>query len=494
MCLAYTITSLRFSTDRNDLISVEEAYRRQFLEFKRDFNIQDNLYVLVESQSRERNRQFVERLAALLQADNHFSDIYYRAGLKLIGPKALMFLPEESLAAQLQELRTHQPLFHTFSQATNLETLFALVNRQFRLLGSSPAPPPPDGNLFRALPALQRVVDSASDYLDSPENPPAPDLTSLFAVSPDQNRRELYLTFDQGRIFMLIARAKGLNQEDAAIRRLRQCIARMRPEIPGVNAELTGEAVLRHDEMDQARHDTEVAALVSLALTALIFIGACRDILRPLMATCCLLIGICYALGFATLTVGRLNILSITLVPILIGLAVDFGVHLILRYEEEVRQGRGRRLAIRKTLQFTGLGVVSNALTIAGAFYFMVVTDFKGMQQMGVIAGSGVLLCLIPMFTLLPLLLVGGKPDLAVPQATRGRHGLRDPLLISLRSSRRAPQQPGRGEHSRRARIGQFYLQHPWGVLACGAGLTLMPFGVVWESSYRRCSMSLRSY
>ena len=60
-------------------------------------------------------------------------------------------------------------------------------------------------------------------------------------------------------------------------------------------------------------------------------------------ATICLVIGLAYTLAFATLAVGHLNILTITFVPMLIGLAIDFGVHLITRYEEELRHGQDER-------------------------------------------------------------------------------------------------------------------------------------------------------
>ena len=470
-CLGYTVTTLQFSTEKQDLISVQESYWRQFLEFKREFKIHENLFVLVESESREKNREFVERLAARLQVDGEFGEVYYRAGLKLMGPKALLFLPEETLAELQQNLWTNQPLFQTFSQASDLDTLFALVNRKFRLLAWTSSGPK-EGALSRLLPTLQRVVDSASNCIESRETPLPPNLTTLFDSSQEENRHELYLTFDRGRIYVLTAQATNPDRADAAIRQLRKWIARTRPEVPGVNVEITGEPVLTHDEMEQARLDTEVAALIALALTAFIFIRSCRDILRPLMATLCLLIGIGYTLGFATLTVGRLNLLSITLVPILIGLAIDYGVHLIFRYEEEVRQGHSRRLAIGKALGFTGIGVITNALTIAGAFYFMVVTDFKGMQEMGWIAGTGVILCLVPMLTLLPLLLVRGKPDLPDQPATPSEHSRRDPLLISLPFLGDL-QRVALRKHSGRARIEQLCLKRPWLVLVGGAVFTM---------------------
>jgi len=83
-CVWYTVTTLQFSTDKHALISVQDSYWRQFLQFKREFNIHENLFVLVESENREKNREFVERLASRLQGDDRFGEIYYRTGLKLM--------------------------------------------------------------------------------------------------------------------------------------------------------------------------------------------------------------------------------------------------------------------------------------------------------------------------------------------------------------------------------------------------------------------------
>ena len=137
VCFGCAITTLQVTTEKKDLISGQASYWSQYQEFKRDFNIHEDLFVLVESGSREKNREFMERLAARLQADGQFSEVCYRAGLKLMGPKALLFLPEETLAEVQQNLRTFQPWFQSYSQATSLDTLFATINRQFRLPGAT---------------------------------------------------------------------------------------------------------------------------------------------------------------------------------------------------------------------------------------------------------------------------------------------------------------------------------------------------------------------
>ncbi len=111
-------------------------------------------------------------------------------------------------------------------------------------------------------------------------------------------------------------------------------------------------------------------------------------------ATLCLLVGLGYTLAFTTLTVGHLNILTITFVPMLIGLAIDYAVHLITRYEEELHHGKTEQEAITKAMVFTGQGIFTGALTTAGAFLAMCFTNFQGIKEMGVICGGGLLVCL----------------------------------------------------------------------------------------------------
>ena len=159
------------------------------------------------------------------------------------------------------------------------------------------------------------------------------------------------------------------------------------------------------------RRTPRVASIVSLVVCALIFIYGYQETGRPVKATLCLIVGLGYTMAFATYAVGHLNILTITFVPILIGLAIDYGVHLISRYEEELRRGRTEHDALVKAIVYTGQGIFTGALTTAGAFLAMAFTNFKGIQEMGIICGGGLLVCLIPMMTMLPVLLLKGRQN-----------------------------------------------------------------------------------
>ena len=472
-CLAYAVTTLQFSTARSDLVSSQVRYQHNYLELKREFSLPDLLVVVVESESQEKNRRFVERLAARLQSEtNLISRVYFKGDLKLMGPKALLFLPEEVLTGFYQALQTNRALIGVFSQATNLNGQFELVNRQFRELRTAAGGPWNEDTVARAVPALQRLVDKAAESVTVPGPPPMPGISVLFGTDREEDRFAQYFTFAGGQIYVLTAQPTTPQCEVAAIRRLREMAGQTQHEVPGINLGITGESVLTLDETEQAQRDTSTATVIALVLTGLIMVAGYREIRRPVLATLCLLIGIGYTLGFAALSVGRLNLLSITLVPILIGLAIDFGVHLMSRYQEEVGMGRSPRAAIQKALRFTGVGILTSALTTAGAFFTMMLADLQGIQQMGLIAGTGLMVSLVPMMTLLPLLLVRATPDLTAPRSAGGKPRKRSALRASLECChlppRATPDQP-----CRLAWIEQAFLKRPWTVLLSGVAFTL---------------------
>ena len=409
LCIFYTVKYLEFDTSRNDLVGSNKKYHQNFLRFKKEFPTQDDLVVVVESENTEKNRQFVERLGVKLDAEtNVFHDVFYKGDLKMLGPKALLFVPESDLTDLSKTLKDFRPFIAQFTRTTNLLSLFKMVCTQFRTAKQEANPE--NAALVNALPALERIITQATDSLRHPGTPPSPGITALFDPSGEADQ-QIYITFAKGRIYLVTAQAPTDDLNSAAVARLRQLVAETKIEVPGLNVGLTGEPVLEMDEMTQSQKDTAVAIVVSLVLSALIFIYGYQETGRPVKATLCLIVGLGYTLAFATLVIGHLNILTITFMPILIGLAIDYGVHLISRYEEELRRGRSEEASLIKAMVFTGQGIFTGGLTTAGGFLAMGLTNFKGIQEMGVICGGGLVLCLVPMMTMLPVLLLRGRQN-----------------------------------------------------------------------------------
>ena len=444
LCVVFTVMKLGFNTKRNDLVGGEKKYHQNFLKYKDEFPRQDDLVVVVESDRLEKNRQFVERLGTRMEAEtNLFTDVFYKGDLKLMGPKALLFVPEDDLGELQKTLVEYKPFVQNFAQATNLNSLFQLINSQFRKAGM-------DTNvdvkpMIKSLPALERIVRQAKDSMNRPGMPPSPGVNALFGQGAEAEQ-QIYITFDKGRLYLVTAQAVSEEKTEEAIERLRQLVAEVQKEVPGVNVGVTGEPILEFDEMLQSQKDTTVATIVSLVLCAIIFIYGYQESGRPIKATACLVIGLGYTMGYTTLTVGHLNILTITFAPMLIGMAIDFGVHLVTRYEEELRHGATDQEALQKAMVNTGLGIFTGCLTTAGAFFAMSLTDFKGIQEMGVIAGGGLVICLIPMMTMLPALLLRGRQNVIDHTQSLEEH------------------------HDKRARIERIWLDRPYQVI----GLTVI--------------------
>jgi len=454
----YAVLTLQFKTDTNDLVSPDVGYQKQWQALRDEFHVQDDMVTLVESEDVEKNRQFIERLAARLEAEPElFTDVFYKGDLRNMGPKALMLLPEEKLERLLAGLREGRPFVAKFANVTSLNSLFAGVEVEWKetMAGQQSA-----GQFAEVLPPLIRVVQQGGESLKRMGVPPSPGMTTLLAAREDPSQGG-YLQVAGGRIYILTCAAPDDAHEPAAVNRLRELVQATRGEVPGVNVGVTGEPVLGQDEMAQAKSDTSRASLIALVIVALTFIFCYHQVGRPLKATACLIVGLGYTVGFAALTVGHLNILTITFVPILIGLAIDFGVHLIARFEEELLAGCDQHMAMTRALVAGGTGIFTSGLTTAAAFLAMVFTGFKGIREMGVVSGGGLLVCLVPMITMLPALLLkesrfGGQ--IKVPSVLR----------IMFRPPRR------RVWHRRREQFEQLWLRRPRIMIGVGAGLTVL--------------------
>lgn len=363
LCVFYTVMRLEFDMSRDNLVGSDKKYHQVFMKYHKEFPGEDEFAAVVESPDMDRNRQFVERLAAKLEPEtNLFTDVYYKGDMAALGRKALLFAPEADLKDMQKALQDYRPFIVQFTQATNLDSFFELINRQFRTAKREENAE--NNALIGAIPALQRIIDQASVSLSLPGVAVSPGVDALFGGGQESQER-LYLTFASNRIYLVTARARSSDVIPEAVKRMRELIQQTAMEVPGVNVGLTGESVLDFDEMVQSQKDSTLASIVSLLLCSFIFIYAYRETGRPLKAVACLVIGLGYTMGFTTLVIGHLNILTITFAPILTGLAIDFAIHFITRYEEETRNLRSPVEATEKAMVFTGQGIVTGALTTA---------------------------------------------------------------------------------------------------------------------------------
>src|SRR5215472_459315 len=222
LCVVCTVRYLQFDTSRDDLVGANKKYHQNFLRFKKEFPTQDDLVVVVESEDSDKNRQFVERLGARLDAEtNLFRDVFYKGDLKMLGSKALLFVPDADLAELKNTLADYRPFIQQFTHTTNLVSLFGMINTGFRTAKREQNAE--NESLMKSLPALERIVGEATGSLRRPGTPPSPGINALF--SPDEDaEQEIYITFANGSIYIVTAQAPREELNADAVERFRTLV------------------------------------------------------------------------------------------------------------------------------------------------------------------------------------------------------------------------------------------------------------------------------
>jgi len=186
---------------------------------------------------------------------------------------------------------------------------------------------------------------------------------------------------------------------------LRQQIHDLNYKYPELTMGITGRPVLQNDEANSTQSDSQIAGLLSFILVALLFLIFFRSYKRSLFSLLSLLIGIAWTTGFVSLIYGSINLITIVFAVILIGLGIDYGIHFLIRYQNEKYDGAQTTDAIKTTTLHTGSAIFFGALTSAIAFGTALLTDFLGLQQLGLIAGVGIILCCLSQLLVFPSLL-----------------------------------------------------------------------------------------
>jgi hypothetical protein len=188
------------------------------------------------------------------------------------------------------------------------------------------------------------------------------------------------------------------------VRALRQIIADRQREFADAQIGLTGMPVLETDEMEASQNDTNKAGWLALGGVAFVYLVVYRGLRYPLLTVAALLAGTLWSMGWLTLTVGHLNILSSCFAVMLIGIG-DYGVLWVTQYEDERRAGKSPDDANRATAIAVGPGILTASFSTALAFFAAMLADFQAVAELGWIAGWGVILCALATYTVLPALI-----------------------------------------------------------------------------------------
>ena len=344
----------------------------------------------------------MEELSAALAREDRLSHaVLHEVDLAKIRSKGLHYLSPDELLGIDRFLNEVGPILAGDWAPLNLANMAGGMSQQLEMATRGDPSQAP-----MAREKLQRLSASLTESLGQRRRyqSPWPEMPSSFAILSELNSE--YLLTKQGQLgFVLLRLARGedsFNHCTEATDALRLLIAQTQARHPDVKIGLTGLPVMENDEMRSSQSSMFWASLISMIGVALLFVAGFGGVRHALLANLILLVGMAWSFGFVTLTVGHLNILSVSFTVTLIGIGIDFGVYYVARYLQLRGEHYNCEQALLETARGAGPAITTGALTTSIAFFAAGFTSFKGVAELGIIAGGGILLCAISELVMLP--------------------------------------------------------------------------------------------
>ncbi|RMH34901.1 MAG: hypothetical protein D6690_09675, partial [Nitrospirae bacterium] len=392
----FTLQHLRLDTDTSNMIDPTLPYRQLNAELDRAFPQLDDLIIaVIEAETAEQAEALANRYASELQRHAELFQFIDQPGQgPFFDQHGLLYLDTEELWKLDERLTEAEPFLGALVHDPSLRGLFEILERALRA-ETEPAHQALLGTILDEL--AQRIDDQVSGRASRP--------FWRERLLDNENRTE-------GSIHRRFVLAKpkldftSLEVGGDALKTMRGLASELSEAEPAhARIRLTGSVAMADDELGSLPSGAGLATVLSFGLVCLILFVGLRSLrlIGAILVT--LVIGLLWTAAFAALAIGHLNVISVTFPVLFIGLGVDFGIQFGMRYREEREQGADHTTGLRRT----ALGV-GNALTLAAtaaalSFFSFIPTAYKGLAELGLIAGVGMYIALWLNFTLLPALL-----------------------------------------------------------------------------------------
>ncbi len=388
-------TRLRVNANTDHLIDANRPFMQRYQAYLDEFGDLRHIYVVVDSKGDSTSaKRCVDELAERMNDIDGVVNVYHRLNVLAQWQLATRSMSNDELAS-LALARGALPVLADV-EISSEQVLQTASNALENALAVDKAVSVEDRKESSALALLllqewseaagmsKRNVDSRNipQYL----NPNGSDLY-LIEVVPTLDFRSLTVI-------------------QKPLKSIRSAIDDLRPQYPSLEIGVTGLPAIQTDEMQTSIRDMQRCATVAFAVCAILIVVVLRMVRGPILATIAFACGVGWSIGLTTLMFGELNLLSNVFLLVLIGAGLDYGVHILVRFEEW-RRLRPNSLdeAIAATIQTAGTGNITGALTSSLAFFVAWLTPFHGLRELGIIAGVGLLCCMASMTIVLPAML-----------------------------------------------------------------------------------------
>lgn len=397
LAIQYTSNHLSVNTDTAELIAPDAPFQQNRRKFEQQFGQElHTLLLVVESSSPELTKAAAQRLSRELRADTvHFTNIYRPDENSFFHRNGLLYLDTDKLADFSSTLAQAQPFIGRISQDPSLNGFFSIFVDALNANSKSEEVPIDLMSLIDKVTAsMNKTLNGETDLLSWQK------LIAENKISEEQSDKAfIFVTpkFDFSQILPV----------EPAIKTIHRAVDRIQdPNLPAVKVWITGEVGLEHDEMAGMSEGTFTASIFSLVLVCGILLIAYRSWLLMLATLITLGLGMIFCGLFASVAVKQLNLISVAFAVSNIGLGVEYAIHFCLRYRDNLDlHGNDKARAIRSALLETGPSLILCAGTTSIGLFAFIPTDYQGISELGLLAGTSLFICLFVTLSVLPVLL-----------------------------------------------------------------------------------------
>jgi hopanoid biosynthesis associated RND transporter like protein HpnN len=391
----FAARNFAINTDSSQLISAKLPWRQRELAFDKAFPQRADLIIaVVDAVSPELADVSARRLSEdLARQGELFKFVRRPDGGPFFEKNGLLFLSQEELGQTTEMLVRAQPFLGSLAADPTLRGLASTLSfipqavqagqaklddftRPISLVGD----------------AIEEVLAGRPSRLSWSEmmtgQPPGPrDLRKFIYLKPVLDFSALEPGARAAEAIRATAKRLGLTQQN------------------GVKVRLTGPVPMADEEFGSIADGMEInTAATVLAVLVLIWLAlrSGRIILAVFLS---LLSGLAITAAAGLAMVGALNLISVAFAVLFVGIGVDFGIQFAVRYRAERHLHHDLAPALRSAAAEAGTPLALAAAATAAGFFAFLPTDYRGVSELGLIAGAGMGIAFVTSITLLPALL-----------------------------------------------------------------------------------------
>ena len=391
----YAANHFDINTNTNEFISASLPWRQDLIAMNKAFPQRDDqIVVVIDGKTPEIAEAATQRLADALRAKpDLFPYVLRPDGGPFFNRNGLLYLPVEEVRNTVDGLFKAQPFLSVLASDQSLRGVsdaFSFINRGVRSGAGT------YDDFDRPLVALAGALDSALAG-----QPTFFSWRGLLTGAPPDPRELRRFIQVKPRLDY-----SALQPGEAASTFIRKTFADMgySPET-GARLRLTGLVPLADEEFATVEDGAALNGLLTALIVLFIIWRALKAPSIVLAVAYTVVVGLFVTAAVGLMMVGALNLISVAFAVLFVGIGVDFGIQYSVRYRDERHKTGEFASALTGSAAKIGRPLALAAAATAAGFYAFLPTDYRGVSELGLIAGTGMFIAFFASITVLPALL-----------------------------------------------------------------------------------------